>query len=678
MNVQKRQAYGGTEHLGVVLLAAGYGTRLQRDVSNAPHLAHLTGVPKPLLPIAGCTILSHWISALSAIPAQAATVVVTNASHAPLYESWASEARAQGANIIVVSDGSMSNSSRLGAVKDISIGIDVLRRETVADKALIIAGDTLLPGLDLSRFVSEFSRCGQAAATFAYPLSDMSDCVRRGMFRVRREGTDVLLAEELVEKPQTPTEAPSNLASAPVYMLKRSVWHTVDDFLKESQVKGGSLEKRDAPGFWLGWLVKQLPCRLFQIEKRIDIGGLNHYMDALWDISFPSASNVLPGAKEKRALDEPAVGRAYPRVGLLGNPSDGYSGKVISISIASEGFAEVVATPNEMFVVHHNQCHELNTEFGDLCIFLDHVQSHGFDYSAKKLVLAAVVVFAREYKRYLEREKNQERGKSAGLEGLPVCQLVYSSSIPPCIGLSGSSAFILATFRALARFYGTTLENVNGDIRAWPLLMQSAEADLLGIACGLQDRVIQVMQGCVAMDFTKSAGAIKGGRWDWLPESALPELWVAYYNEKGLVGESSGRVHGDLKSRFQAGDPHVLENVKKLCAVADTGRNILEQSAKGASSALKQFAALLNKNFELRTSLVGAAVVGKQNLKLVSVAKDAGFAAKMTGSGGCALCVPDPVRVLSKGEIQAATSTFKTHGIALHRVKVLPRRVWSA
>ena len=38
--------------------------------------------------------------------------------------------------------------------------------------------------------------------------------------------------------------------------------------------------------------------------------------------------------------------RAYARVGLLGNPSDGYFGKTISVSI-SNFFSEVSLTPNQ-------------------------------------------------------------------------------------------------------------------------------------------------------------------------------------------------------------------------------------------------------------------------------------------------------------------------------------------
>uniref|UniRef100_A0A3B5MAB7 MobA-like NTP transferase domain-containing protein n=1 Tax=Xiphophorus couchianus TaxID=32473 RepID=A0A3B5MAB7_9TELE len=50
-----------------VILAAGYGTRLQRDVSSdrSGRFAHLVGVPKPLLPVGRSPLISRWVRALT-------------------------------------------------------------------------------------------------------------------------------------------------------------------------------------------------------------------------------------------------------------------------------------------------------------------------------------------------------------------------------------------------------------------------------------------------------------------------------------------------------------------------------------------------------------------------------------------------------------------------------------
>ena len=49
-----------------LILAAGYGTRLARDLEACPGGEHaeLVGVPKPLLPVAGRPLISHWVHML--------------------------------------------------------------------------------------------------------------------------------------------------------------------------------------------------------------------------------------------------------------------------------------------------------------------------------------------------------------------------------------------------------------------------------------------------------------------------------------------------------------------------------------------------------------------------------------------------------------------------------------
>ena len=53
----------------VLILAAGYGTRLARDVEkHADQYPHLVGVAKPLLPVAGQPLISHWLDMLKCCP----------------------------------------------------------------------------------------------------------------------------------------------------------------------------------------------------------------------------------------------------------------------------------------------------------------------------------------------------------------------------------------------------------------------------------------------------------------------------------------------------------------------------------------------------------------------------------------------------------------------------------
>ncbi len=46
----------------VLILAGGYGTRLARDLEkHTDEYPHLMGVAKPLLPVAGQPLISHWV-----------------------------------------------------------------------------------------------------------------------------------------------------------------------------------------------------------------------------------------------------------------------------------------------------------------------------------------------------------------------------------------------------------------------------------------------------------------------------------------------------------------------------------------------------------------------------------------------------------------------------------------
>ena len=49
----------------MLILAGGYGTRLARDLASCQaEYPHLVGVAKPLLPVAGSPLITHWVRML--------------------------------------------------------------------------------------------------------------------------------------------------------------------------------------------------------------------------------------------------------------------------------------------------------------------------------------------------------------------------------------------------------------------------------------------------------------------------------------------------------------------------------------------------------------------------------------------------------------------------------------
>ena len=89
-----------------IILAAGYATRLYPLTQN---------FPKPLLPVGGKPILDWLIEDLRAEVDE--FVVVTNHKFSGIFEPWAADKQ----NVRVLDDGTESNETRLGAVKDIQL-----------------------------------------------------------------------------------------------------------------------------------------------------------------------------------------------------------------------------------------------------------------------------------------------------------------------------------------------------------------------------------------------------------------------------------------------------------------------------------------------------------------------------------------------------------------------------
>ena len=119
--------------------------------------------------------------------------------------------------------------------------------------------------------------------------------------------------------------------------------------------------------------------------------------------------------------------------------------------------------------------------------------------------------------------------------------------MPREVGLAGSSAIVIACARALCDVCGHPLEP---DELAREAL--AVELEDLGIAAGLQDRVVQTRETLVAMDFADEP------RYEELDPALLPPLFVAWQR---LPSQSSHYYHVALRRRHSEGDPHVIPAV---------------------------------------------------------------------------------------------------------------------
>lgn len=86
-----------------------------------PYVPLTENFPKPLLKAQGKTILDWLIEDIDTLGVVDEYVVISNHKYAHHFEAWAKE-RPQ--RITVVDDGTETNETRLGAVRDIQFAID--------------------------------------------------------------------------------------------------------------------------------------------------------------------------------------------------------------------------------------------------------------------------------------------------------------------------------------------------------------------------------------------------------------------------------------------------------------------------------------------------------------------------------------------------------------------------
>jgi glucuronokinase len=293
---------------------------------------------------------------------------------------------------------------------------------------------------------------------------------------------------------------------------------------------------------------------------------------------------------------------AYARAGLVGNPSDGYFGKTISFTIRDFAARVVIYSWPTLEILPSPQDH---VQFGSLAELAQDVRLNGY-YGGLRLVKAAL----KKFHDYCEKN---------GIE-LPAenFSLRYQTDIPRQVGMAGSSAICMATFRALMRFY---------DVEIPPHLLASwvlaTEVEELKIAAGLQDRVCQAYEGLVYMDFNREKLQRDGyGTYEPLDPRLLPPLYLAY---KTKLAEISGIVHSNLRQRWEAGEPEVVDAMKQFAALAERARECLLAGRK------EELGEIMDANFNLRRKIIH---IGEDHLEMVETARKCGASAKFAGSGG--------------------------------------------
>lgn len=230
-----------------LILAAGYATRLYPLTEN---------FPKPLLKVGDKTILDWLLDDIAQTNAVDEYVVISNHKFAGHFKEWAAKKEL---NISVVDDGTSTNETRLGAVRDIQFALD---QNSIDDDVLVIAGDNVL---DFSfRGFIEFFENKNASCVMTHEENRIEKQRKTAIITYSSEG----LIDSYEEKPAEPK---GNHAVPPFYIYKAADIKRIGEALADGC-------NPDAPGSFAAWLSKHVDIYAWEMPgKRYDIGDKNSY-----------------------------------------------------------------------------------------------------------------------------------------------------------------------------------------------------------------------------------------------------------------------------------------------------------------------------------------------------------------------------------------------------------------
>lgn len=238
-----------------IVLAAGYATRLYPLTEN---------FPKPLLQIGKSTILGRMLEDIDTIPEITEHIIVTNARFAGIFQDWVNlgKGSSSGKPVKVLSDGTITNETRLGAVRDLILAIDTYK---IDEDILVVAADNILD-FSFRGFVEAFKQKG-TSMIMCHHEPEIYKLQRTGVIEVD-ENFRVL---QMQEKPEVPV---SHWAVPPFYIYKKE-----DLPLIKGAIEGGC--GFDAPGNLAHYLVDRTPIHAWPMPAgRFDIGSLDTYEEA--------------------------------------------------------------------------------------------------------------------------------------------------------------------------------------------------------------------------------------------------------------------------------------------------------------------------------------------------------------------------------------------------------------
>jgi glucose-1-phosphate thymidylyltransferase len=230
-----------------IILAAGYATRLYPLTEN---------FPKPLLKVGEKTILDWLLDDIRTAGAVDEYIVISNHKFARHFREWAD---GRDLPITIVDDGTSTNETRLGAVRDIQFAIDALHLQ---DDLLIIAGDNVLD-FSLTSFL-RYAREKGTSCTMRYYEGDEA--------RLRKSGvSEIDENQRLLSMEEKPAHPRTHWCTPPFYFYTKADAARIKDAIADGC-------GTDAPGSLVAWMCRRSVLHSMEMPgSRYDIGNLESY-----------------------------------------------------------------------------------------------------------------------------------------------------------------------------------------------------------------------------------------------------------------------------------------------------------------------------------------------------------------------------------------------------------------
>jgi glucose-1-phosphate thymidylyltransferase len=224
------------ETMEVLLLAAGYGTRLGELTRHTP---------KPLLEVGGRPMVEHIVQATLAAGPVDRILVVTNDRFAGHFERWArgfrrdSRYSRDSPPLVILNDQSTCNEDRRGANGDIRFAIE---EGGITGDLLVVGGDNLFT-FDLAPFLT--FAAARRAATLLFDVGSLELTTRYSAVETAADGRII----HFEEKPQAPR---TTFVSTCLYYYGAEHLGLFARYLEEGQ-------DPDKSGSFLQWAHRVIP-----------------------------------------------------------------------------------------------------------------------------------------------------------------------------------------------------------------------------------------------------------------------------------------------------------------------------------------------------------------------------------------------------------------------------------